>query len=108
MGSVGAGNGRKADPLVKACRIRVFSAQAYTAEVGPRLLDESGHQGSSYAFISPCRPHVNTADAAHVGTPGKWIAIKTAHGNQQALVEMAAEDLSRSIEAVLCARPFLG
>ena len=34
---------------------------------------------------------------------GKGINIKSANGNQQALVQMATEDLSRSIEAVLCA-----
>ena len=99
--------GRKADPLVKACRLRVLSAQAYTAEVGPGLLDESGDQCSSYALVSPRRPHVNTPDAAHVGTAGKGITIKASHGNQQALVQMAAQDLSRSIEAVLCAGPLL-
>src|ERR1700679_3558525 len=107
MGSVGAGNGRKADPLVKTCRLRILSTQAYTAEVGACLLDESGHQRTSYAFISPCGPHINATDAAHVGTAGKRITIKAADGNQQAVVQMAAEDLSRSIEAVLCACPFL-
>ena len=68
MGRVGACNGRKADPLVKACRIRVLSAQAYTAEVGAGLLDESGHQCSAYAFVPPRRPYVNLPDAAHVRT----------------------------------------
>src|ERR1700677_4162489 len=103
MGSVRACDGRKADPFVKTRRIRVFGAQAYTAEVGACLLDERGDQRSSYAFISPCGPHINAADAAHVGTAGKRITIKAADGNQQAVVQMAAEDLSRSIEAVLCA-----
>jgi hypothetical protein len=107
MSGVGISDRRKADPLVKTCRIRVFSAQAHTAEVGARALDESRHHRSSHAFISPCGPHVNTTDAAHIGTPGKWITIKAALGNQQALVEMAAEDLARSVEAVLRAGPFL-
>ena len=85
----------------------MFSARRRTQRKWVRLLNERGDQRSSYAFISPCGPHVNAADAAYVGTAGKRITIKPAYGNQQAVVQMAAEDLSRSIEAVLCACPFL-
>ena len=49
MGRVGVCYRRKADPLVKTCRIRVLSAQTYTAEVGASFLDESGHECSANA-----------------------------------------------------------
>ena len=107
MGGVGAFNGREANPLVQTRRLRVLSAQAYTAEVGPGLINETDDQCSSYALVPPRRAHVNTTDAAHVGTAGKGITVKASHGNEQALIQMAAEDLSRSIETVFCAGPLL-
>ena len=67
----------------------------------------AGHQCSANALVSPRRPHVNTPDTAHFRTAGKGITVKAAHGNQQALIQMAAEDLSRTIEAILCAGPLL-
>lgn len=107
MGRVGAFNGSKADPFVKASRIGVVSAQAYTTEVGACLLDESGHECSANAFVPPRMPYVNLPDSAYFRAAGKGIDVKTSYGNQQALVQMATQGLSRSIEAVLCAGPLL-
>jgi len=75
VGSVGVCNRRKADPLVKACRLCVLSTQAHTAEVGPGLLNETADQCSSYALVSPRRAHVNAADATHIWAGGKGITI---------------------------------
>ena len=107
MRGIGAFNLHEADPLVKACRPRIFSTQAYTSEVSPGLINKTDDQCSSYALVPPRRAHVNTTDAAHIGTAGKGITVEASHGNQESLVQMAAEDLSWSVEAVLGIGPLL-
>ena len=71
------------------------------------FLDEGGHECSANAPASPRLPYVNLPDSAYVGTAGKGITVKAANSNQDALVHMAAEDLARGVEAVLCAGPLL-
>src|ERR1700720_4135036 len=107
MAGIRAFDGNKAHALVQTCRQGVFRAQAYTREMRAGVIHESGHQRSANATISPGRPHVNAADAAHIWPAGEWVTIKAADRNQQTLIQMAAEGLSRSVKAIHPARPFL-
>jgi hypothetical protein len=107
MRSGGTRGGSKAHAFVETCGTHVLSAEAYKAEVVPGLIYESGHQRSANAFISPPMPHVDTPDTPDVRTAGKGVNVQAAHGHQQALIQMAAEGLSRGVKAILRARPFL-
>jgi len=97
----------KTDALIKLCGSWVFSAKTNVAKVLPGACDESPHQRFADTSISPCLPHVNAADSAHVGATGKWIAIKPAHRYQQSLIETATEYLSWRIESIFTTRPIL-
>ncbi len=101
MGSVGVGDGNEADSFVEPCRIRVLGTQAHAAKAGPRLIHQRRYQRSPNALISPRLPDVDAPYTAHVRTSGKGVYVKSAHGYQQALIQMTAERLSGSVEAVL-------
>jgi len=90
MTGIRAFDGNKAHALVQTFRQGIFRAQAHTREMRAGVIHESGHQCSAYAAVSPGRPHVNPADAAHIRPPGKGVTGKTANRNQQTLIDMAA------------------
>jgi hypothetical protein len=75
--------------------------------VASRRVDESADQRSTNPLISPCTSHKHAPDAAHIRTPREGIAVEASYCNDQALINVAAERLPWSIEAILSARPIV-
>src|ERR1700678_148750 len=96
---------RKAHAFVKACRIGVFGAQTHTTEVSPGLLHQGSHERSADPFVSPGWPDVNATETGYIGPAGKRVKVKATDCKQQTLLQMAAQGLPRSIEALLGAGP---
>nr|WP_251106316.1 hypothetical protein [Alloacidobacterium dinghuense] len=96
-------DGGKAYLLVHTGRIGSFGTKSHDAKMLSGFGEECGDERSSDALIPPCLFHVDAPDPANFRIGGEWIAIESAYGDQQALIEVAAEDLSGAVEAILCA-----
>src|ERR1700733_282802 len=107
VGRVGALDRREALAFVKACRICVFSAQTHTTEVSPGLFHQGGHQCPADPPVSPGRPDVNATETAYIRPAGKRVKVKATDCEQQTFLQVAAQGLPRSIEAILGACPLL-
>ena len=107
MRGIRIGNGGKAEAYIQACRSRGLGTEPHAAEMLARFCDERGDQCSSNALISPCRPHIDAPDPSNLGVIGEGIAVQTAYGDDQSLIEMTAEDFARRVEAVLSTDPII-
>src|ERR1700722_3980547 len=98
---------RKAHAFVKAGRIGVFGSQTHTAEVSPGLVHQGAPERSADPFVSPGRPDVNATETGYIWPAGKRVTVKATDCKQQTSLQVAAQGLSRSIEAILGACPLL-
>ena len=57
--------------------------------------------------MSPTRHYVDPPDTAYVRERYKRVAIEASHRDDSSLIQIATKNLSRRVESIIPARPFL-